>query len=104
MINTFLLEGKLMEISEVKETDRGIKFMKIALSVERNYRNSDGYYDQDIIEVELWRGMAEICAENSKINDYISVQGRIQSSKLKTNEGKEFIAYKFVAEKVSFLN
>lgn len=104
MINTFLLEGRLQEISEVKETDRGIKFMKITLSVERNYRNSDGYYDQDIIEVELWRGMAEICAENSKINDYISIQGRIQSSKLKSNEGKEFIAYKFVAEKVSFLN
>ncbi len=104
MINTFIIEGKLKEISELKETDKGIKYCHVVMSVERNYRNSEGAFDVDLIEIELWRGIAEICAENSKIDDYISIQGRIQSSQLKTNEGKSFIAYKFIAEKVSFLN
>ena len=104
MINTFIIEGKLKEISEVKETDKGIKYAHIVISVERNYRNSDGQFDEDLIEIELWRGIAEVCSENSKLNDYVSIQGRIQSSQLKTNEGKPFIAYKFVAEKVSFLH
>lgn len=104
MINTFIVEGKLKEISEVKETDKGIKYAHITLSVERNYRNSEGQFDDDLIEIELWRGIAEICSENSKVNDYVSIQGRIQSSQLKTNEGRSFIAYKFIAEKVSFLS
>lgn len=104
MINTFIIEGKLKEISEVKETDKGIKYAHIVISVERNYRNSDGQFDEDLIEIELWRGIAEICSENSKVDDYVSIQGRIQSAQLKTNEGKPFIAYKFVAEKVSFLH
>lgn len=104
MINTFIIEGKLKEISEVKETEKGVKFAHIILSVERNFRNSEGIYDEDLIEVELWRGIAEICCENSKLDDYLSIQGRIQSAQLKTNEGKPFIAYKFIAEKVSFLN
>ena len=104
MINTFIIEGKLKEISEVKETDKGIKYAHIVISVERNYRNSDGQFDEDLIEIELWRGIAEICSENSKVDDYVSIQGRIQSVQLKTNEGKPFIAYKFVAEKVSFLH
>ena len=104
MINTFIFEGKLKEISEIKETEKGIKYCHVILAIERNYRNSEGHYDIDFVEVELWRGIAEICAENSKIDDYISIQGRIQSTQLKTNEGKPFIAYKFIAEKVSFIN
>lgn len=104
MINTFIVEGKLKEISEIRETDKGIKFSRVTLDIERNFRNSEGFYDKDTIEVELWRGTAEICCENSKEGDVLSIQGRIQSSKLKTNEGKPFIAYKFVAEKVSFLS
>lgn len=104
MINTFILEGKLKNISELRETDKGIKFAKLSLDIERNFRNSEGVYDTDTIEVELWRGIAEICAENSKQGDVIAVQGRVQSSNLTTSEGKPFIAYKFVAEKVSFLN
>ena len=103
MINTFIVEGKLKEISDLKETEKGIKYAHIILSVERNYRNSEGLYDEDLIEIELWRGIAEVCSENSKLNDYVSIQGRIQSSQLKTNEGKSFLAYKFIAEKVSFL-
>ena len=103
MINTFILEGKITEISEVKETERGNKFVRATLKVDRNFRNSEGIYDFDFIEIELWRGIAEVFIEGSHIDDFISIQGRIQTSKLKTNEGKEFIAVKLVAEKVSFL-
>ncbi len=104
MINTFLVEGNLKSISELKETEKGIKYARITLKVPRNFRNSEGVYDEDFIEIELWRGIAEICYDNSQEGDLLSVQGRIQSSQLTTNEGKPFIAYKFVAEKVSFLD
>lgn len=103
MLNTFILEGKLKEISEIKETDKGIKHARILISCSRNFRNSEGQYDEDLIEIDLWRGIAEICVENSQINDFVSIQGRIQSSQLTSNEGKPFIAYNFIAEKVSFL-
>ena len=103
MINTFILEGRLKEVSEIKETDRGNKFMKVLLASERNFRNNEGIYDNDLIEIELWRGIAELCSESCLIDDFISIQGRIQSTTLKSNEGKEFIAYKFIGEKVNFL-
>lgn len=103
MLNTFILEGKLKEVSDIKETDRGTKFMKILIESERTFRNNDGYYDTDLIEVEVWRGVAEVCAETCNINELISIQGRIQSSTFKTNEGKEYISYKFIGEKVSYL-
>ena len=103
MINTFILEGKLKEVSSIKETDRGTKFMKVLIECERNFKNNEGFYETDLIEIEVWRGVAELCAESCNINNYISIQGRIQSSTFKTNEGKEYISYKFIGEKVSFL-
>ena len=104
MINTFFIEGSLQEISELKETDKGIHFAHVLLKVEKPFRNSDGLYDSDMIEVELWRGVSEVCCENSKPGMLLGIQGRIQSSQLTTAEGKPFIAYKFIAEKVSFLS
>ena len=43
MINTFIVEGKLKEISEIRETDKGIKFSRVTLDIERNFRNSEGF-------------------------------------------------------------
>lgn len=104
MINTFIVEGKIGSIGELKTTENDIKFLKLSIDSERNYRNYEGIYETDTIEIELWRGLAEIVFENAKVDDFISVQGRIQSSHLKTKDKKEYIVYKFVAEKVSFLS
>ena len=104
MINTFIVEGKIGSIGELKTTENDIKFLKLSIDSERNYRNYEGIYETDTIEIELWRGLAELVFENAKVNDFISVQGRIQSSHLKTKDKKEYIVYKFVAEKVSFLS
>lgn len=104
MINTFLLEGTLQEISELKETDKGTKYARLSLNVQRPFRNSEGNFESDRIEIELWRGVAEVCCDNSSQGDLLGVQGRIQSTTLTSNEGKNFLAYKFIAEKVSFLS
>ena len=61
-------------------------------------------YDKDFFEIEVWRGVAEVCAETCSINELISIQGRIQSSTYTASDGKEYITYKFIGEKVSFLH
>lgn len=104
MINTFFLEGIIQEMSELKETEKGTKYSKLTLEVERGFKNSEGNYDFDTIEIEVWRGVAEICCTHCKLGDLVGIQGRIQSSKLTSNENKSFLTYKFIAEKVSFLS
>ena len=48
MLNTFVLEGKLKEVSSIKETDRGTKFMKILIECERNFRNNENIIETDL--------------------------------------------------------
>lgn len=104
MINTFFIEGSLQEMSELKETDKGIHYTHILLKVERPFRNSDGNYDSDFVEIELWRGTSEVIFENFKKDMLLGIQGRIQSKMLTSTNGKPNIVYKLVAEKVSFLD
>lgn len=104
MINTFALEGTLVDITPLKETERGSRFATMTLEVERAFRNSDGIYENDLIQVDLWRGVADLCVAHCQKGDMIGVQGRIQSNQLTNNEGKNFIAYNIIAEKVSLLS
>lgn len=103
MINVFVLEGRLVNISDLRETEKGIKFASLTLDVTRSYRNADGNFETDQFNIDIWRGVAEICSTQCKPGDFISLQGRVQTSKLTNNDGKEFIVYNFIAEKVSFI-
>lgn len=104
MINTFFIEGTLQEMSELKETDKGIHYAHILLKVERPFRNSDGNYDSDFVEIELWRGTSEVIFENFKKDMLLGIQGRIQSKMFSSTNGKPNIVYKLVAEKISILD
>lgn len=103
MINTFILEGKIRSIGEMKTNQNGIRYLNLAIECERNYRNYEGIYETDIVEIEVFHGMADIIFENCKAGDFVSIQGKIQSS-LKNQDERKYIVYKFVAEKVSFLS
>ena len=103
MINVFVLEGRLVSISNLRETEKGIKFASLVLDVTRSFRNPEGSYETDQFNIDIWRGVAEICSTQCKPGDFISLQGRIQSNVLTNSEGKDFIVYNFIAEKVSFI-
>ena len=57
MINTFIIEGKIGSIGELKTTENDIKFLKLSIDSERNYRNYEGIYETDTIEIVFWRGL-----------------------------------------------
>lgn len=91
MINTFIIEGKVVEISKAKTIDN-IKCIDVVLDVERLVKDSS---PSDTIVIRFTKGLAEIILENVKLGEILSVQGRIQSS----DEG-----YIFIGEKASFLS
>lgn len=96
----FVLLGRVKKIDE-GETSKGTKFAKMTLICERDFVNSDGFYETDEIDVELWRGLAEYVTQNKNdlLNKIVYVKGRISSLKNSKN-GKEYKFYSFVAEKM----
>ena len=103
MLNQAVLVGRLTRDPEVIETENGNKVSNISLAIPRNYKNAEGVYETDFIDVTLWNGVAENTAEYCKKGDIVGVKGTIQADSFEKDGEKKHIT-KIIAEKLTFLS
>ena len=103
MLNQAILVGRLTKEPEVIETENGKKVSNISIAVPRAFKNADGEYETDFIDISLWNSIAENTAEYCKKGDIIGVKGRIQVDSIEKDGEKRFTT-KVVAEKITFLS
>ena len=103
MLNQVVLVGRIAKEFETIEMDNGKKVSKFSLAVPRSYKNIDGEYETDFIEVDLWNGVAEAALEYCRKGDLIAIKGRIQSDTYEKDDEKKH-STKVVAEKLTFLS
>ena len=95
MVNQVILIGKLTNKPMLEE--RGDKvYSKITLATPRSYKNINGEYDTDFIDVVLIGKVAESCVEYCEQGDMVGVRGNLQRLKDKDLEVH--------AEKITFLS
>lgn len=104
MLNQFVGVGRLVAEPFVKETEDGKQVSNITIAVPRSYKNENGEYDTDFVDVVLWNGIAENTAEYCHKGDIIGVKGRIQTSNYETEDGEKRKSTQIVAEKITFLS
>ena len=104
MLNQFVGVGRLVAEPSVKETEDGKQVSNITIAVPRSYKNDNGEYDTDFVDVVLWNGIAENTAEYCHKGDIIGVKGRIQTSNYETEDGEKRKSTQIVAEKITFLS
>ena len=104
MLNQFVGVGRLVAEPSVKETEDGKQVSNITIAVPRSYKNENGEYDTDFVDVVLWNSIAENTAEYCHKGDIIGVKGRIQTSNYETEDGEKRKSTQIVAEKITFLS
>lgn len=103
MLNQVILVGRLTK--DVEKTKIGDKnFAKINLAVNRNYKNSEGVYETDFIEVEVWNAVADSTAEYCRKGDLIGIKGRLETEIYDAEDGTIKTRAVIKAEKVTFLS
>lgn len=103
MMNQAMLVGRLTRDPEVVENESGTKYSNLTLAVPRNFKNEDGVYETDFIEITLWNNIAENTSEYCKKGDLIGVRGRIQVDSYEV-EGEKRSSQKIVADRVTLLS
>lgn len=93
MLNQIVLVGRIKEIKEDKKNKCGI----MTLAVQQNFKNINGEYDINFIDIKMFGGIAENTKEYCKNGDIVGVKGRLQ----KLENDKQL---NVIAEKVSFLS
>lgn len=102
MLNQIILVGRLTTDVE-KKTIGDKTFAKINLAVNRNYKNSEGIYETDFIDVELWNSIANSTTEYCRKGDLIGIKGRIETETYEAEDGTTKRKMIIRADKVTFL-
>ena len=105
MLNQVVLVGRLTKDPEVRELEDGKKVSSITLAVQRTYKNEEGVYEADFINIDLWNGIAQNTSEYCKKGDIIGVKGSIKTNSYEDKETEENkFRMSIQADKVTFLS
>jgi len=92
MLNQVILVGRIS-----KEVVKNGERYEMAISIPRSFKNADGEYENDFVDITLYNQVGESTMEYCKKGDIVGIKGRVQNGEL--NKPVEIIA-----EKVTFLS
>ena len=102
MLNQVVLVGRITQNPEVKETESGKKHSSLVIAVPRSYKNAEGVYETDFINVTLWNMVAETTTEYCHKGDMVGIKAHVQTDSYE-KDGEKKTALQIVADKVTFL-
>ena len=97
MLNQIILVGRIEKMKKVG--DGAI----ITLRVPRSFKNEDGEYENDYIDVSISGDIAKTTLEYCKKEDVVGVKGRVQSKEIEKYHTKTKII-EIIGEKITFLS
>ena len=103
MINNVVLVGRLTKDLELRYTANGQATANFTLAVNRSYKNANGQYDADFINVVIWRKPAETLAQYAKKGTLLGVTGRIQTRNYENQQGQRVYVTEVVCENFQLL-
>lgn len=103
MLNKVILIGRLTDDPELRYTPNGTAVCNFTLAVQRSFRNRQGEYDTDFIDIVVWRKQAENCANYLSKGRLVATEGRLQIRSYETDDGQRRRVTEVVANNVQFL-
>ena len=103
MLNQVVLVGRLTSDMEVKESKDGKKYCNMSLAIPRSFKNADGVYDTDFVNIKIFDTVAQNTSEYVNKGDIVGVKGRIQTGSYEKDGEKKF-SMDIIGEKVTFLS
>jgi single-strand DNA-binding protein len=93
MLNMVTLVGRILE--DINKNENEENYIKIRITVPRSYKNIDGIYENDDIDIYIYNNLANQMLEYCKKGDLVGIKGKIQNDNNKL---------KIIAEKITFLS
>lgn len=103
MMNNVTLVGRITHELELKQTESGKSFCNLSIAIPRSFKNANGEYDTDFVDITLWESVAKTTAEYSKKGDIVAVKARIQTRMIENKDGSRKKKTEILGEKVSFV-
>jgi single-strand DNA-binding protein len=103
-MNKVILIGRLTKDTELTTTTSGVSIAKNTLAVNRKFKNADGNYETDFINIVAWRNLADLLHRYRKKGDRVGIVGSIQTRSYDAPDGSKRYVTEVIAEEVEFLS
>lgn len=104
MINSVTISGRLTKEVEYKATQSGVKVARFTLAVQRSYKDKNGDYQADFINVIAFRGAADIANNYLNKGELCNVHGRIQTRSFENDNGQRVFLTEVVSDDIQLIN
>jgi single-strand DNA-binding protein len=104
-VNKIVIVGNLGAVPEFKQTKSGQPMVKMSVATNRRWKDRDGARQEETEwhKVLAFGALAEQCNSVLGTGSQVYVEGRVQSTKFKDEDGRERKSYAIIAQKVEFL-
>ncbi len=102
-LNKVILIGYLTANPELKQTNSGTNVCSFSIGVSRRFKDANGKYQSDFINIVAWRNTAEFVCKYFQKCSAICVVGSIQTRSYQIQNGEKRTAVEVVADEVSFV-
>jgi single-strand DNA-binding protein len=102
-MNKLLLVGRLTKETELKVTPNGAFATSNTIAVNRNFKNNNGEYEADFINIVAWRNTAEFLCKYANKGSLVGLEGRLQTRNYQNNEGQKVYVTEMLVEQVELL-
>ncbi len=103
MVNNVTLLGRITRDPEVKAVGNGSAVCNFTLAVNRNFKNQQGEYEADFINVVAFGNTASRMQQYVNKGNLLAITGRIQTRNYENNMGQRVYVTEVVANNVSFV-
>lgn len=99
-MNKVMLTGNLCRDTELRQTQAGTEVANNSIAVQRDFKNSNGEYESDFINIVVWGSSASYLHKYGKKGDRVEIVGRWQARKYQDSNGTQQYAHECVAENI----
>ena len=102
-MNKFIGIGRLTNNIELKQTNSGKYYVKNSLAIKNDFKNSNGEYDTEFVNIVVWGKSAEILCNYSTKGMLIAIEGRLTTRDYDKNDGTKGYITEIICEKIKLL-
>lgn len=102
-MNKCILTGNLVKDVELITTESGKSLVKNSIAVKRNYKNADGEYESDFINIIAFGKTAEFMEKYFQKGSKVGIDGKIQTGSYTNKEGQKVYTTDVVVENIEFM-
>ena len=102
-MNNVVLLGRLTRDAELRYTPSGKPVCQFTMAVQRNYKNKDGNYDADFINIVMWGKNGGLLSKSVMKGQHVLINGQLQIRIYTNKEGNKRWITEVIANKFDYI-